>query len=147
MSSKAKETIAWIVLLVSAVLYFGGGNLPLPVVSGGEHHYLINEDTTPNVPYTKEQQEALSSAKTGTIHRWLDSNSTVVNGTPERRVWDVKIDTTNESKFWQDAEKHDHGTLPSVETYNGRTWSKPVTFHNEAELQSILGEKSNTGED
>lgn len=78
------------------------------------------------IVYETSQMSALSDAQRAILQgkRFRDFVETAcvkVGKEPERRFWDKDVNTTNESKLWQDAMKRSRQSIPWIVVSNGKT--------------------------
>lgn len=108
---------------------------PAPVVTDGKLRVLIlyEEDNIPNLPVS--QMQAIRGPE---VREWLTSHKA------DWRIWDQHIDTQFADKFWQDAVKMPHDSLPWIWVTggtNGKGASGPLP-KTSVEVIDLLGRYS-----
>lgn len=137
-----KEKIAWVVLVVSLVMYYQGGSVPVPPVPpvppippappapfpADGLHVLIVEETAERSRLPKEQLAIFTATD---VRTWLDANA-------KYRILDQHAPMVNDLKVWQDAMKVPRQSLPWVVISTGQSgFSGPLPADSKAFLELV----------
>lgn len=134
-----REKIAWVVLVVVAVLYFRGGpgptppgpqpdpTPPAPIPVQGLH-VLIVEETAERPRLTKEQLAILTASD---VRAWLDANA-------KYRILDKDAPMDHDESVWRDAMRLPRQRVPWMICSNGQTgYSGPLPADSKAFLELV----------
>ena len=107
---------------------------PAPIPVDGFRVLMVYE-TAEVSKLPKEQQSVLYSKK---VRDYMDSKCVANGGTKEWRIWDKDIDTSGESKLWQDAMKRTRQSIPWLIVSDGKTgYEGPLPPNVEATLELL----------
>jgi len=111
---------------------------PVPTDKGpfdgatGLHVLIVFQD---NGEITKEHYSVIYGK---TVRDYLNSKCVMINGTPQRRIYDVNTLMDGESALWKNAMKRNRTSIPWIAVGNGTNWVEQALPNSVADTIALL---------